>query len=91
MQCCKKNEPTKENNSSPQKQHSCGGGLKHMLMMFACCLAPVVGIYLLTQSGYEGAASYLMFLLCPIMHLFMMKSMRDKKQETVGEGNNSNN
>lgn len=87
MQCCKESEPTKEKGTGQAQQHNCGGGLKHMLMMLVCCLAPLGGVFLLQKSGYEGAASYLMFLLCPLMHLFMMKGMGHKKQEPVSESN----
>jgi len=50
-----------------------------MLMMLACCLAPIGTVLLLKLSGYEGAASYLVFLLCPLMHLFMMRAMGKKQ------------
>lgn len=85
MQCCHKNEPNK--NSTSQGQHQCGSGIKHMLLMIVCCLAPLGGALLLRQFGYEGVASYLVLLLCPIMHFFMMRDMGHKKQETVNEKN----
>jgi peptidoglycan/LPS O-acetylase OafA/YrhL len=85
MQCCKHAEQNKENGSKQQWQHGCG--LKHMLMMVACCLAPIGAVFLLNLSGYEGAASYLIFLLCPLMHLFMMKGMGHKKQEPASDHN----
>lgn len=84
MNCCKSSQ-NKE--SYDNKNHSCGSGLKHMLLMLVCCLAPLAAILLLKQSGYEGAASYLVFLLCPLMHLFMMKGMGRKKQEPATENN----
>jgi len=87
MQCCKKSEPNKENGANQGHQHNCGGGLKHMLMMIACCLAPLGAVFLLKLSGYGGAASYLMFLLCPLMHLFMMRGMGKKQQEPANENN----
>lgn len=83
MQCCKKSEPNKENGDN--QEHSCGGGLKHMLMMLACCLAPIGAVFLLKLSGYEGESSYLIFLLCPLMHLFMMRGMKKKQQEPANE------
>ena len=85
MECCKQAPQNKENGSNTSQQHGCGGGLKHMLLMLVCCLAPIGAIFLLNLSGYEGAASYLVFLLCPLMHLFMMKGMIHKKQETVSD------
>lgn len=87
MQCCKKSEPDKENGGNQGHQHSCGGGIKHMLMMLACCLTPIGAVLLLKLSGYEGAASYLVFLLCPLMHLFMMRGMKKQQQEPANENN----
>ncbi len=86
MQCCKQSQPNKENGANQAQQHSCGG-LKHMLMMLVCCLAPLGAILLLKLSGYEGAASYLVLLLCPLMHLFMMRGMGHKHQEPANENN----
>lgn len=88
MQCCKQSQPNKENANQGQ-QHHCGSGLKHMLLMLICCLAPLGAVLLLKQSGYEGAAGYLVFLLCPLMHLFMMKGMGHKKQEPANENNSA--
>lgn len=85
MNCCKQVPQNKENGVNPSQQHGCGGGLKHMLMMLACCLAPIGAVFLLNLSGYEGAANYLLFLLCPLMHLFMMKGLLHKKQEPTSD------
>jgi hypothetical protein len=79
MQCCKQAQPNKENGTDQDHKHSCNG-LKHMLLMLVCCLAPLGALLLLNQNGYEGAAGYLVFLLCPLMHLFMMKGMGHKNQ-----------
>lgn len=87
MKCCKPFESNITDEARQGEQHRCGSGLKHMIMMIACCLAPIGGVLLLKLSGYEGAASYLMFLLCPLMHLFMMKGMAHKKQENATESN----
>jgi len=61
-------------------QH-CGDSIKHVLMMVACCLIPVIGILFLRQQGYEGTGNYLLFLLCPLMHLFMMRGVHNRKNE----------
>jgi uncharacterized membrane protein len=50
-------------------------GLNHILMMLACCMVPLGGALILRYLGYGTYASYLVFLLCPLMHLFMMKDM----------------
>lgn len=54
------------------KKHS---GFKHLGMMLICCLVPLTAALVLKQLGYSGISSYLILLLCPIMHLFMMKDM----------------
>lgn len=82
MQCCQK---TDQNNNASQENHKCGSGIKHILLMIVCCLAPLGGALLLRQFGYEGAAGYLVLLLCPVMHLFMMRGMEHKKQESTNE------
>ena len=72
--------------SAPRRDESCRqspaghSGLKHMLMMAVCCLVPLAGVLALSQLGYGTAASFLMFLLCPLMHLFMMRSHGNKKE-----------
>ena len=48
-------------------------GIGHMLMMAVCCLVPLAAVFTLNKLGYGGAASYLMLLLCPLMHIFMMR------------------
>lgn len=48
-------------------------GIGHILMMALCCLGPLAAVFALNKLGYDGAAGYLMLLLCPLMHLFMMR------------------
>lgn len=85
VECCKHaNQGTYK-----EQQKNNHSNIKHLLMMVACCLAPVGAVLLLQISGYEGVANYLVFLLCPLMHLFMMKGMGHKKQNVLNE-NNSN-
>lgn len=71
---------TKEQDTSQTQHQGCGGGWKHMVMMMVCCLAPLGLVLLLKQSGYEGSANYLVLLMCPLMHFFMMKSMGKKTE-----------
>lgn len=67
-------------------KHQHGHG-KHMLLMLIGCLIPI-GI--IAGSRYFNMGDqflskfplFLMFLICPLMHLFMMKGM-------MGLGNNS--
>jgi len=59
--------------------HSQGMG-KHMLIMLACCLIPIVLILAVSVFGLSlGALTpllpYALVLLCPIMMIFMMRGM----------------
>lgn len=81
MGCCDQEQPKNEKNNS---RHSGHGGIKHMLMMLACCLVPLALVLILKQSGYNGAAGYLILLVCPLLHLFMMRGMFRKKK-TIDE------
>lgn len=56
----------------PVKGHS---GMGHGLMMILCCLVPLGVAFALKAMGYGAAAGYLVILLCPLMHIFMMRGM----------------
>ena len=59
----------------------------HMLLMALACIVPMVILFLAIQ--YLGLSrSYLywfLLLLCPLMHLFMMKDMHKGHQGKEGE------
>lgn len=78
MKCCKPEQNTA--GKKTDQAHSCGGGIKHMLLMLVCCLAPLGLVLFLQQNGNAGAAGYLVLLLCPLTHLFMMRGMGHKQQ-----------
>lgn len=74
-------------------KHQHGNG-KHMVLMLLCCLIPIAlfaGIrYFNIGTNGLGRYSGILFLLCPLMHIFMMKGMMghgkdnchgDKKQD----------
>lgn len=77
MKCCKPEQDVA--GKKTDQAHNCGGGIKHTLLMLGCCLAPLGLVLLLQQNGNTGAAGYLLLLLCPLMHLFMMRGMRHKE------------
>lgn len=61
-----------ENCSNNHKGH-----MSHMLLMILCCMLPILVIYILPYIGITNNSvtrflPYLMFLLCPLSHLFMM-------------------
>lgn len=63
-----------------KKNNHKNGHKKHMLLMLLCCLVPIVLMIGLRYLNLKGIAlpkfSYsLIFLLCPLMHIFMMKGM----------------
>ena len=72
-----------ENHQTEPKCRKGHAGIKHLGMMLLCCMVPLVTAFGLKQLGYSGIASYLVLLLCPIMHLFMMKDMFTNRDEAV--------
>jgi len=59
---------------------------KHSWMIVLCCAIPIallVVIYFLGVSNIY--VFWLVVLLCPLMHFFMMKYMHDDKRSGKGE------
>ena len=75
MKCCNLSKESQDSKEPKAGKESFIGIIKHTLMMLTCCLAPLGIVYHLQQSGYDGTAKYLILLLCPLTHLFMMKKM----------------
>jgi hypothetical protein len=56
----------------------------HLLAMVLCCAIPIVGILALFASGVLASWAYfLVILLCPIGHIFMMRGMHSSHAEQV--------
>ncbi|GAA0178304.1 hypothetical protein SH2C18_13790 [Clostridium sediminicola] len=54
---------------------------KHGVLMMLCCLLPILLIMGLPLFGFKGVSfSYLIFLLCPLMHVGMMLFMFKSKE-----------
>jgi hypothetical protein len=64
---------------------------KHALLMLACCLIPLALIVGLPATGLNlgGVAPFLMLLLCPLMHIFMMRGMGHDHGKHDEPGHNS--
>ncbi len=61
-------------------QNHKGHSKNHMLMMLLCCLAPIALIAILPLVGFKNiSGGFLILLLCPLMHVGMMFSMKKKK------------
>ncbi|MFZ5944896.1 MAG: DUF2933 domain-containing protein [Bacillota bacterium] len=72
---------------SHNKKH----GAFHGLLMLICCLAPILILVLFAPQLKNLAAggtnlSWLILLLCPIMHIGMMFFMKDKGGSCHGHG-----
>ncbi len=46
---------------------------KHLFSMLLCCLIPIVAVLALVAVGLGGWAIYGLFILCPLMMIFMMR------------------
>jgi cytochrome b561 len=56
----------------------------HFLAMVLCCAIPLIGILALSASGVLGSWAYfLMIMLCPLGHIFMMRGMHSSHAEPV--------
>lgn len=70
------------NNNCCNKKAKNPNGLRHGLMISACCLIPVMIILLLPLLGIKGISlGSLAFIICPLLHvgmmLFLMRSRKD--------------
>ncbi len=59
----------------------------HLLMMVLCCAIPII-IFIIAVYVYGVSKTYLywlILLLCPLSHYFMMKGMHNKKNKKGGD------
>ena len=56
---------------------------KHLLLMLACCLAPIGAIILINALAIPatGLITVVVALMCPVMMLFMMFGMHGSHEE----------
>ncbi|MHB1133221.1 MAG: DUF2933 domain-containing protein [Chloroflexota bacterium] len=65
-----------------------GGGLsKHALLMIACCAVPLLLFAAVSVFRVDlGSIGYIaLLLLCPAMHLLMMRGMHNHQGATPGQ------
>lgn len=59
----------------------------HVLMMAMCCAIPLVllaaGVYFFGLS--KSYLTWFIFLLCPIMHIFMMRDMHRERKDAISD------
>lgn len=88
MNCCNKNQGSKNNQGKSNQQMEMKGennqqlGMKDMLKMAACCGGPLVGAAVLGALGIN--AGFLVALACPLMMGYMMWMM-GKMQAAEGQ------
>jgi hypothetical protein len=85
----------RNNNNMYQNHHGKDGDdkgiLKHGLLMMLCCLLPVLIIGALPLIDIKGGAfTFLIFLLCPLMHMGMMFMMRKHGDKNSCHNTNEN-
>lgn len=66
-----------ENEKTPHSNAGNNSGHRHTLMMILCCLIPLLLLGILWAVGVsQNVLSFGILLLCPVMHLLMMKNMK---------------
>ena len=62
-----------------EDQPKAGGLSRHALLMIACCVIPLALIVAVSVFRIDlgGAGYWAILLLCPLMHLFMMRGMHN--------------
>ncbi len=56
----------------------------HFIMMIICCAAPLVAISVMASSGILGSwGYYAIFLLCPLLHVFMMRKHSSSHENNI--------
>ena len=61
---------------------------KHFWIMFLCCAIPIVGLLAISVLNIpvSNVLYFGLFLLCPLLHLFMMRGMREDSHSPAGHG-----
>ncbi len=72
-------EPTHHKTDKPEGAR----GLSHAAKMLLCCLVPLALLAVLAYSGVslKGFGLLAVILLCPLLHLFMMRGSHSGRGE----------
>lgn len=83
--------------SKNENKNGHNGHGKHMLLMALGCLVPIALLLILPFFNVDspiltGILPFAIFLLCPLMHVFMMvfmfrKDKKDSSQDDIGYNN----
>jgi uncharacterized membrane protein len=73
------NSQSTSNISSPHSSAHHRGAGGHMWLMLLCCLVPIALFAAVAAFGipFSGVLSFAVFLLCPLMMVFMMRDHRN--------------
>lgn len=63
---------------------------KHLLIMLACCLIPLAGLvaFFVFRVPTNSVIFFGLILLCPVLHLLMMRGMTHAPARSAGVGHN---
>ena len=71
-----------ENENTPDLNKGTGTAGRHTLIMALCCLVPLWLLGILWVAGVsQNILSFGILLLCPVMHLVMMRNMKHDTQK----------
>ena len=60
----------------------------HLLLMILCCLIPIILIIVVGSLLKDGNWIWLLILLCPLAHFFMMRGMHGGHKQEKGKEEN---
>ena len=63
---------------------------KHLLLMLACCLIPIAGLVAISvfRIPANNVLYFGLILLCPLLHLLMMRGMMSHNHSDTSAGPN---